>query len=144
MWYVSVVVSNCHTVLSRLPNPVKGLRITLTIGTFRDFVLTSAVGLDMRTTVLPTGIAAGSVHPHHITIRQQLEFLVAPLLLLHLFAFAYWVYLLYLSRRRPAINDTVPRAMEAWRTPREILNVETWRTPREILNTYQKTRLGKD
>lgn len=110
-----------------------------------------------RATVLPGGIAAGSVHPAKHSVWQQLEVLVLPLLVLHLLAFGYWIYQVTIAQRRssssygggysggysgsyggagsgkrPVVNDTVPRALEAWRTPRE------------ILQAYTKTRLGKD
>lgn len=86
-----------------------------------------------RTVVLPEGPAGHPLHAHKDP-WHQLEGIVFVLIAVHLSAFLYWCYLLYVSRQaKKRRMDTNPEAAKA----------HDWRTPRDILGSYEKNRLGK-
>jgi hypothetical protein len=82
----------------------------------------------MRATLLPGGhLVAGSIHPH-LSVWQQARSLLLLLALAHVAALGYWLFCLARDARGGrrgggggGVNDSVPRAMEAWRAPRDIL-----------------------
>jgi len=71
-------------------------------------------------------------HPHHSDPFHQFEGLLMALVFIHVAAFVFWFYLLYVSKRKKAL------AMESVSNSAAAQKLTDWRSPKDVLKAYQK------
>eukprot|EP00195_Chlamydomonas_chlamydogama_P006447 CAMPEP_0202899974 /NCGR_PEP_ID=MMETSP1392-20130828/9359_1 /ASSEMBLY_ACC=CAM_ASM_000868 /TAXON_ID=225041 /ORGANISM="Chlamydomonas chlamydogama, Strain SAG 11-48b" /LENGTH=122 /DNA_ID=CAMNT_0049586279 /DNA_START=332 /DNA_END=700 /DNA_ORIENTATION=- len=106
-------------------------------------VITAASTTTKRKVVLPEGLSGHHTLPHHDPWHQW-EGLVVILVVVHLMALVFYVWVLYSgdAAKRRSGKEHGSRASSQHKLSGPWRSTE-WRSPKEILAAYQKQRLGK-